>query len=255
MPASRVPDRPAAELPPPPGRTIWSYLPETHHPWVGLVFLLPWLVVYECGVVYLSQQGAQGLRGGADEWLRDGLALYGLAHPWLAPLFVVGWLIFASLWRWSDRPKRPLSLSFGMFLESIALAALLWVIARNFPGILAQFGVPLAAVQFQTPREEIVKYIGAGIYEEVLFRLILLNGFVWLLGWFLPRLAAVPVAMLISSYIFAICHQTQTALPAPQLLFLMAAGLYFCWVYWLRGFGIAVGCHAAYDILVGVSVG
>ena len=35
-------------------------------------------------------------------------------------------------------------------------------------------------------------------------------------------------------------------------LFRTCAGLYFTWIYNLRGFGIAVGAHASYDVLVGL---
>ena len=36
------------------------------------------------------------------------------------------------------------------------------------------------------------------------------------------------------------------------ILFRSVAGLYFTWVYHARGFGIAVGAHAGYDVLVGL---
>ena len=39
-----------------------------------------------------------------------------------------------------------------------------------------------------------------------------------------------------------------------KFLFRFVAGLYFTALYVFRGFGIAVGAHAAYDILVSVSV-
>ena len=42
---------------------------------------------------------------------------------------------------------------------------------------------------------------------------------------------------------------------AARFLFRTAAGLYFTALYVFRGFGIAVGAHAGYDILVGTSVG
>jgi hypothetical protein len=32
----------------------------------------------------------------------------------------------------------------------------------------------------------------------------------------------------------------------------VTAGLYFALIFWVRGFGIAVGSHAVYDVLVGI---
>ena len=37
-------------------------------------------------------------------------------------------------------------------------------------------------------------------------------------------------------------------------LFRMLAGIYFALLFRLRGFGIAVGTHAFYDIIVGVTL-
>ena len=37
-------------------------------------------------------------------------------------------------------------------------------------------------------------------------------------------------------------------------VFRTLAGLYFTVIYQLRGFGIAVGAHACYDVLVGVAM-
>jgi hypothetical protein len=39
-----------------------------------------------------------------------------------------------------------------------------------------------------------------------------------------------------------------------RFLFRTLAGVYFTAIYQLRGFGIAVGGHALYDVLVGVIV-
>ena len=38
-------------------------------------------------------------------------------------------------------------------------------------------------------------------------------------------------------------------------LFRVLAGLYFTALFVGRGFGVAVGAHAGYDVLVGVSLG
>ena len=37
-----------------------------------------------------------------------------------------------------------------------------------------------------------------------------------------------------------------------NFLFRVLAGLYFTAIYQFRGFGIAVGAHACYDVLVGI---
>jgi membrane protease YdiL (CAAX protease family) len=101
-----------------------------------------------------------------------------------------------------------------------------------------------------------VTYIGAGIYEEVLFRLCLLP---LCFGFFrLARLEknwAAVLAILSTSLAFSLAHYVG-ATGEPFQLFSFAfrtlAGLVFAALFVLRGFGISVGCHAAYDLLVGV---
>src|SRR5260370_38644689 len=72
-----------------------DYLRATRHPWPCLLFLLPLLAAYGAGVFYLSHGQPELLRNGADNWLRQGLALAGLRQHFWTPgrLLVVlgGW--------------------------------------------------------------------------------------------------------------------------------------------------------------------
>jgi membrane protease YdiL (CAAX protease family) len=68
------------------------------------------------------------------------------------------------------------------------------------------------------------------------------------------RLAAV-MAAITTSFLFAIAHHVGPAADAFNLFsfsFRAAAGVFFAAVFLLRGFGITVGSHAVYDLLVGV---
>ncbi|MGL6074266.1 MAG: CPBP family glutamic-type intramembrane protease [Fimbriiglobus sp.] len=236
-----------------------DYFSATRHPWAGLVFLLPLLIVYEGGVLYFGGTEGIGIRGGADEWLRFGLSRYGLGQAWAAPILVVGVLLVQCFLDWANRPKQPVGICFGMLLESIAFAAILWAIARNFVPILDRLGVPLNSIEFNTPANELIRYIGAGIYEEVLFRLGLFSGLVILLRMvLLPTIVATVLAAIAGSVAFAAAHHVgphgEPMVPI-RFLFRATAGMFFTLLYIFRGFGVAVGAHAAYDILAGVSVG
>lgn len=237
-----------------------TYLSATRHPWACLVFLLPLLIVYEGGVLWFGGPDANSMRNGADAWLRWGLERYGLGQMWAAPLLVVAVMVMRCWAGWGDRPREPLAVAFGMVIESVLFAVGLWAIARNFEPLLRQWGIPTANVSFQTPAaEQLVTYIGAGIYEEVLFRLGLFSVLYFLLRLvLLPSLVAVLLAGVAGSLLFAGAHHIgPQGEPVVPILFLFRtfAGLYFTALYVTRGFGVAVGAHAAYDILVGVSVG
>src|SRR5262249_23076199 len=105
---------------------------------------------------------------------------------------------------------------------------------------------------------QVVTYVGAGIYEEVVFRLILLGGIRGLLSVVgLSRFVAVSVAMIASALIFAVAHHIGPyGEPFERRLFLyrLLAGLYFALVFQTRGFGVSVGTHACYDVMVGITL-
>jgi len=101
-----------------------------------------------------------------------------------------------------------------------------------------------------------VRYVGAGLYEETLFRLLLFSG-LWALFllWDMPSSMAFLLAALSSALAFAGAHHVGVhGEPFHPLVFFFRtmAGLYFGWVFHFRGFGIAVGAHAGYDVMVGL---
>src|SRR5205823_7956953 len=105
----------------------------------------------------------------------------------------------------------------------------------------------------------LVAFIGAGIYEEVLFRLVLLCGTVRLLEWAkIPRQYSIlPVGLAGALAFAAVHHLGAYGEPFDGFVFLFRtlAGCYFALLFCVRGFGIAVGAHACYDIIVGAAAG
>ena len=157
----------------------------------------------------------------------------------------------------------------GMLFESVALSLLLLLLAHLQGSLLAFAGaVPcdVAAGDGALPGR-FVAYVGAGIYEELLFRLMLLPLVVVVLKavGFTPR-TSLAAAVVATSLLFAAAHYRfefslgthafATVLGEPfawtSFLFRSAAGAFFSLVFLYRGFGIVVGTHAFYDILVSV---
>jgi hypothetical protein len=101
-----------------------------------------------------------------------------------------------------------------------------------------------------------VLFVGAGVYEEFLFRLLLLPALVLLFTkGGVPAARAGLLAILWTSVLFSAAHYIGPGGDSFSLftfLFRFLAGLFFATVFLHRGFGIVVGCHAAYDLLVGL---
>lgn len=235
-----------------------SYLTATRHPWVCFLFLLPLLCAYEGGLYWLGGDQAARLRNGADAWLRWMLEMFGAAHVLAAPVLVLCWLLVWSWWKWADRPDDPVTALFGMAFESVVFAVVLWQFSRNFGPIIDGLGIKLQITVRTAPAAQMLTFIGAGIYEEVLFRLGLFGGLVLLFRTVgVNTVIAIVLGAALGSLAFAAAHHIGPygePMRADYFLFRTTAGLFFTALFVTRGFGIAVGAHAGYDVLVGVVV-
>jgi hypothetical protein len=235
-----------------------QYISATRHPWASLLFLTPLLAAYEAGVWWPVTGQTCQVRNGADAWLRWALDVFGVDQVLAAPVAIVLVLLIWSWWRWSDRPEDPVTTFFGMAFESCLFACILWQFSRNFGSIMDFLGVKLQIAAEPAPVGRILTFIGAGIYEEVLFRLGLFVGlYVVLRAIRLPAMIALILAASAGAIAFAVAHNIGPygePMRADYFVFRTAAGLYFTLLFVSRGFGIAVGAHAGYDILVGLNV-
>lgn len=237
-----------------------NYWDDARRPLTSLIFLVPWIVVYEAGVIMLGNARPDDLRNGADYWMRNWLALTGTGQVLLLPLLVLmillAWHVFQRH-PWRVRPETQA----GMLAESLLLAMGLVAVGQLhdilFRSLQTPEPVPLAVGgAAHGPLTAAVTFIGAGVYEEVMFRLLLVPGafLVFRMFEFPTRWAAV-MAGVSTSFLFALAHHIGPSADAFHLFafsFRAAAGCFFAAVFFLRGFGITVGCHAMYDLLVGV---
>ncbi len=236
-----------------------DYWCESRRPLSSLAFVMPLLVVYEAGVLIL---GPAAVRSGADVWLRQFLDLVGLTGYFVLPLCTV---IMLLAWHHTTHHAWRVSLRVlgGMLAECVALSLGLLLFAQLQARLLTATWMwhlsvntsVNAAPSFASLRQ-IVAFAGAGIYEEVLFRLLLLPLLWGALGLVTTRAATrVVSAILLSSLIFSLAHYVGQYGDTWQwftFLFRFSAGGFFAALFVVRGFGIASGAHALYDIMAGV---
>lgn len=240
--------------PPPRG-----YFAATRHPWPCLMFLIPLLLVYEGGILWLGGAQPDALRNGADTWLHGLLGLLGFQQLYWTPGLMVVALLGWSWWRSYDRPDDTLGVCSGMALESVLAALGLWALSKTWGPILDRLGI----IMGNTPRFDgslapIITFVGAGIYEELLFRLFLFGGILaGLRALGIAKLIALVPAMVLASVAFAAAHHIGAyGEPFDRFVFVfrVVAGFYFTLIYVFRGFGVAVGAHASYDVIVGMAL-
>jgi Type II CAAX prenyl endopeptidase Rce1-like len=240
--------------------TAETYWHKTRRPLPCLVFLIPLLTLYEVGVLWASQHGGNLnlVQNGADSWMRWAIGRLGFSPAYVLPFVIL--LVFTGWQVWTREPwKMDGEVMLGMLGESLVLAVGLMVIGRvqdiAFHRIEAS-QVVASIGDSATTLDRLVSYVGAGIYEETMFRLILLPAVYYcLIALGIPSPVSMTLSMTASALAFAAAHHIGP-LSEPfvwfNFIFRWVAGLFFASVFALRGFGIAVGAHAAYDILVGV---
>lgn len=248
-------------------RRCTSYVDATKHPVACVLFVLPLLLLYELGV--LCAGNAQQIQSGADTWLRSRLFHLGFtAHTATAnaaaPLLVAAILLLWSLTRFRDRPRDYLNVWTGMLVESALFALGLYVFSQACLPLLDRVQVYLQAGPGGTSEDialdpaiaRVLSYLGVGIYEETIFRLVLFLGLcrVFQLMELSPALG-LNLAAIVSALAFAGAHHigaSGEAFHGVVFAFRTTAGLYFAYLCHFRGFGITVGAHTGYDLLVGL---
>lgn len=229
------------------------YLNESRRPLVSLVFVLPLILVYEGGVWVL---GPDAIRNGADVLLRQMLGVLGFGQYLLLPLLLCGLLL-----GWHHTTHQPWRLSPSvlpiMWVEALVWGVGLLIVFQLLQGVVAMHMQVAVADTAESPGNmaRVVAFCGAGLYEEMLFRLILLSGMIGLVRAVggTPKATTI-AAVIVTSLVFSAAHY-QPFTPAGEqfqwftFIFRFLAGVYFSVLFLRRGFGIAAGAHALYDIL------
>jgi hypothetical protein len=241
-------------------QALATYWRQSRRPLASLAFVVPLLLLYEGGVIVL---GPQAVRNGADVWLRQLLDSFGFSQYFLLPALTVG-LLLAWHHLAHDRWRLSPGVVYVMFAECAVLGLVLLGVAR-VEGFVAQSALwgtsgsePELAMTWLAPRAaflgRMVGFVGAGVYEEMLFRLMLFPP----VAWFARRLGARPgwrvaLAVVLTSVVFSAAHYVGPhgdEFQAYTFLFRGSAGAFFALLFVYRGFGIAAGTHALYDIFV-----
>ncbi|MEO6435177.1 MAG: CPBP family glutamic-type intramembrane protease [Tepidisphaeraceae bacterium] len=222
-------------------------------PLASLLFLLPFIVLYELGTRYFAfdalHQTEQRII--AFTLMQDFFNLFGATGKYMPPLAVVGILLSVHIARNDPWKVTPSTLG-GMTIESLAWALPLLALGTLSVRYLSHY-LPLMTVTSGNWRTLFVLSIGAGIYEELVFRLVALTVLHLVLLDLLkmPKMWGYLSMVLISSLGFAFYHYLGSEVFAwRSLMFRTVAGIYFALLFILRGFGITAFSHASYDMYV-----
>jgi CAAX prenyl protease-like protein len=221
-----------------------SYFEITRSVTVSFAYLLPLLAIYEVGI-WLS---GIDLRNAAEMSLKQFAGVLGIYAIWAQRLVLIGTLVVAIRLACRDVPALRLYPLF--LLEATLLALLLGPLVSLLVRGVGLHGETAAV----TTGDRILLSIGAGVYEELVFRFLLLAGGFALLHRALsvPRPAAFAISLLVSALLFsAYHHMGPCGEPFRWVAFVFraAAGLLLGLLFAGRGLALCAYLHAFYDIL------
>ncbi len=216
----------------------------------GFLSVLPLLVLYEAMIVVVNEGRIAQIRVGAEVWLKGLLALVGGTGFAVlgAVLIAVGVAVFFYE-RHKKIPLRPRYFA-GMVGESAVYAVLVALLVSSLVGMLFM-AAPPAAEGLWT---QLALSIGAGVYEELVFRVLLVGGLYLLLRSLLARAAAAYLlAAVVGAALFSWVHYVGPfgdAFTLASFTFRFLFGLALNGLFLWRGFGVAAWTHALYDVMV-----
>ena len=274
-----------------------SYLERTSRPIYSLLFLLPFIVFYELGTLFVNTDvlNRSQIRVVAFVWLQNFLEWAGLGSrlAWMMPAVTIIVLLLAlqltcrKSWYFTVRDFLPMGIECVIFASPLIVLSLFLNSSAQYQsadiGLVGNSTVQSIRISncYTTVGEDdtagndedesmpakpqslltnLVTSVGAGIYEELVFRLILICLLMVLFQnvLHLGQKESIMLSVIISAVLFSLHHHvifvngefTQiAAFSGAELFFRTIAGVYFAVLFAVRGFGITAGAHAVYDIM------
>ena len=227
-----------------------SYWLSTRSPLYSFLFTVPLFLIYEIGIFLTSSDDMFVLRNGADALMRQILATFGITGLyWVGLIFFIGFIIAFILQRkyWEETQIHS-DYFLLMMVESVGWSVVIYFLMTNVYLLLMN---PTGSMLVQ----QVTLAVGAGIYEEFLFRVMLIAGISVILGFIFQWSDKTRnwAAMVIAAGIFSSFHfigEYGDFFSFNIFMVRFLAGIALGTLYFLRGFGITAWSHAVYDLIV-----
>jgi len=250
-------NRPAAKLGAGKGRSRGgAFHSDPRNLLTSLVLVFPLFLIYQIGVLFTLPvlNGADFLTVFLFQHLGLSKGTY-LAYTFgVATAFAVAVTILRHRQRFDPRLIVPVLIESAIY--ALTMGSLIVFVMTRGLGISPRLaGGAEGFVAQQGFATRIVMSLGAGVYEETVFRLGIMTGIVALLDRILGlrRWLAVLLALIVSAALFSAMHHIPPygdPFRVGLFLFRLLAGICFGLLYWYRGFAVAVYTHALYDLYV-----
>jgi hypothetical protein len=239
------------------GNSLEAYLKYTRSPLGSYLMVLPLLIAYHAVGLMANIGHRHAVINGADAIVQNFMATIGVAGwlgSWMALALIAGIICFRKDAETRKDPLRP-RFFLPMLLESSLYAMLLGSVVAFVTSIVLPFGGLLQiGGGSMSWGQKLAASLGAGLYEELVFRLVLCGGAILLLTKLGMKTGpAAFISVLASSFIFSAFHYIGAygeTLQLASFTFRLIAGIAFAGLFYARGFAVAAWTHALYDVFL-----
>lgn len=225
-----------------------TYLRESRSFYYSLFLILPLMIVYEAGTIWLFSNQPYELRNAADALLRFILEQIG-AQPgyYFSIIFVTVLLITmgSGVWREERQPLNSIVFP-GMLVESFLWGIALYVVLQQLAHLV------LGVTASHNWLVQVNLALGAGLYEEMIFRVILIAAlaFIFHRGFRWSRSSSGWIGLVGAAVIFAGFHLFMETFVWSVFIQRFVGGVLLGILYLKRGYGITAYSHIFYNLTI-----
>jgi len=225
-----------------------QYLNSSRSIHYSLILVLPVLAIYEFGLLILFKNSFFELRNSGEILLRNLFTTLKLTNPYLVSgiLLSIFAIVMIRGYKQEKQPGIHADYIVYMLLESMVWGAALFICLTLF------MQLPLQILTYADKVANINLAIGAGIFEELIFRMVVISAIFVILnrGLSMSRNYSSILAIITAACIFAAFHLLMESYSFPIFAQRVGGGIFLGVLYTFRGYGISVYTHIIYNFLI-----
>ena len=217
----------------------------------SILFISPFIILYEtlCYFIFINKD--YEIRNLADVFIRDRFYILGEISQLFYVFILISAVIIYVIYNYDKYESYSFSVFYSslMIIEGFALSLILLFIINGFSVFESKYN-------FSSNPYFINFYssVGAGIWEEVFFRLFLFGFISYIIRFFFGnKFFSIFFALIISSIFFSLFHYIGNLgelFAINTFIIRFVAGVLLCLIYIKRGLGIACITHILYDVML-----
>jgi membrane protease YdiL (CAAX protease family) len=214
------------------------------------MFIFPFFLMYEILAYFLFDPSDYVIRNSADIIFRDIFEIITnntlITYNGLLLILIFSFIFYNFK---NKSPKFTLSYIFFMFIEGIFFGLLLVFILNGF----SVFNYSQQNYFFIDYSFMFYSCLGAGIWEEILFRYLLLSSLIKVFKKIIDKYSSIILSIFISALLFSMFHYIGSlgdVFNIYTFIVRFVGGIYLGIIYLYRGLGISMISHIIYDFIL-----